>query len=71
MAVFLLGTILPASPQSKHVPVWPRSEAPLEFATPDWSDKMTWVKVGLLVGAAVLVKLSLRKMDDDEFDDER
>jgi len=67
LAIFALGSLLPAAPKPRPVPVWPGSEPPTQFAMPDWSDRKTWVKVALLVGAAVLVKMSFRKMKDDEY----
>ena len=52
-----------ASP--RPVPVVP-SDKPFEMPMPDWSDKKTWVKAALLAGAVLLVKMSFRKMKDDE-----
>jgi hypothetical protein len=63
-AVFALGTTLSAGP--RHVPVWPISDPPTELAMPDWSDRKTWLKLALLLGAAVLVKMSFRKMQEDD-----
>ncbi len=67
LAIFVLGTLLSAAPTPPPVPVWPGSGPSFQFTMPDWSDRKTWVKVALLMGAVVLVKMSFRKMKDDDY----
>jgi hypothetical protein len=48
----------------------PEAEPAFSIPMPDWGDKRTWVKAALLAGAAMLVKLSFRKMTEDTPDRE-
>lgn len=68
--VLLLGSIVSATPQPPPS-VLNEEPASFHFPMPDWSQKRTWVKAALLAGAAVLVKMSFRKMrEEDRVEDE-
>jgi hypothetical protein len=67
--VLLFSWFLAASAQ-EPAPLVSDEPAGFQFPAPDWNNRRTWVKAALLAGAAVLVKLSFRKMKEDESRDE-